>query len=114
EAPRRMTLRNRGSRGGSGFRGTTQAGQAFDEGRLLAAGVVEAEGAADLLEPGAGEAAEDLGQRDLAGAGEGIDELIPHPTVAHLQAGLVEGVQQLVPLQLVQNITLRRHTPPLD
>jgi len=66
-------------------------GQPFDQGCLLAAGVVEVEGSAQLLQTVPGVHGEEVRQGELPGDDESIHELVLHPAVGDLKVELLDG-----------------------
>ncbi|WP_437675738.1 hypothetical protein [Sorangium sp. So ce131] len=76
--------------------------------------VVEAELPAQLLQPVAGVAEEDLGQVGAARLDDGVDELIADAAIAHGELEAGHQGQQLVPGEVGQKVSFGRHAVRAD
>jgi hypothetical protein len=72
-----------------------------DDRSFFAARIVQAERAADLLQPGPRQICENAGKPGLARGGQGVKQIVADAAIGHPQAILVGGGQELVPLQML-------------
>ena len=102
----------KGGRGGFPSRGDFRDGRRPCDPRhdlgLGTPAVVEAEAAANLLEPEARQSGEDVAQSRLARAAQGVDEEAALTPVGDLEVEGVEGVEELVALELFEDVRPRR------
>jgi hypothetical protein len=93
------------------FAGTIRAGEAIQEGGLLAARIVETQCSAHLLEAIPAELRKHLGHRGLSQGRHGLNEVVLLPPIRCRELESIDHRNKLVPAQQGQHVALGWHQP---